>query len=80
MKLFKMNLWNKLEQEGEMLPPGCFRYVKEKQVIRVWCKDGQSVYFDTVGVPGKKNMSATDFRNGFMKHVPEDKLFFCNIS
>lgn len=60
--------------------PGHFDFIKDKNknknLIRVWCKDETTVYFNSVQIKGKREMSALDFRNGYMKNVPTNELFF----
>lgn len=56
--------------------PGHFDFIKDKNVIRVWCKNETTIYFNSVQIKGKREMSALDFRNGYMKNVPTNELFF----
>lgn len=55
--------------------PGCVYYDKSEKVIKVKCADGQWVSVKRIGVPGKRKMSATDFKNGY--HLKDsEKLYF----
>ncbi|XP_077295670.1 methionyl-tRNA formyltransferase, mitochondrial [Arctopsyche grandis] len=63
-----------------MRRPGHFDFIKDKNIVRVWCKDNMCVYFNSIQVKGKREMSALDFRNGYMKNVPSNEMYFKRVN
>nr|XP_018901784.1 PREDICTED: methionyl-tRNA formyltransferase, mitochondrial-like [Bemisia tabaci] len=57
--------------------PGLVSYNKKRKVFFVECCDGRKIVVDALKVPGKKQLSAADFYNGFLsKESDESKWYF----
>lgn len=49
--------------------PGTVEYVKQGKFLKVTCIDGQCIGVHRLGMVGRKEMSASDFNNGFVKKL-----------
>ncbi|VVD02890.1 unnamed protein product, partial [Leptidea sinapis] len=73
MKLFNAFI-NKDEEESiDNKPAGSLEYCKRLDAIKILCKDNRYVYFRSVRIVGKREISALDFYNGYIKNVAVDK-------
>lgn len=72
IKLFNAFLINS-EPENTNKSVGSLEYCENTKAIRILCKDKQFIYFRTLRVLGKREISALDFYNGYIKNVPLDK-------
>ncbi|CAH2105435.1 unnamed protein product [Euphydryas editha] len=52
---------------------GSLEYCEKTKAIRVLCKDKKFIYFRSLRVLGKREISALDFYNGYIKNVSIDK-------
>lgn len=57
-------------------PAGYVEYLRDKRALRVFCADGQYIMVNLLAIRGKRQMSAEEFNNGFIKKVPETARFF----
>ncbi|CAH4035778.1 methionyl-tRNA formyltransferase, mitochondrial [Pieris brassicae] len=75
MKLFNAFLI-KNQTEYEKKPIGSLEYCKNTDAIRILCKDNKYVYFKSLRILGKREITALDFYNGYIKNVSLDKRKF----
>lgn len=68
MKLFDAFLV-KTDPEFEDKPIGTLEYCQETQAIRILCKDKRFIYFKSLRIVGKREISALDFYNGYVKNI-----------
>ncbi|CAK1545840.1 unnamed protein product [Leptosia nina] len=75
MKLFNAFLpKNNIEYENK--PFGCLEYCVNTDAIRILCKDSRYIHFKSLRILGKREISALDFYNGYIKNVSLDKRKF----
>lgn len=55
---------------------GCVIYDKKKKLLMVQCKGESWITIDQIVVPGRKPMTAQDFRNGFIANQKEASILF----
>ncbi|XP_041971339.1 methionyl-tRNA formyltransferase, mitochondrial [Aricia agestis] len=83
MKLFKAFLL-KTEEVDTSQEVGAIQYCSKTNAVRILCKDRRYIYFKSLRIVGKREISALDFYNGYIKNVSLDKrkLFLCcwNVS
>lgn len=60
-------------------PVGTLEYSEEANAVRILCKDRRYIYFKSLRIVGKRQISALDFYNGYIKNVPVDKRE-CTVS
>ncbi|XP_046963051.1 methionyl-tRNA formyltransferase, mitochondrial isoform X2 [Vanessa cardui] len=51
---------------------GSLEYCENTKAIRILCKDKRFIYFKTLRILGKREISALDFYNGYIKNVALD--------
>ncbi|XP_072940178.1 methionyl-tRNA formyltransferase, mitochondrial [Epargyreus clarus] len=73
MKLFNAFLQDMEEMAQYHVPKGTLEYCDKNNALRVVCKDRRYIYFKSLRILGKKEISAIDFYNGYIKNVPIDK-------
>lgn len=71
MKLFDAFLVD--TEEIVHKPIGSLEYCEKTNAIRVLCKDRRYIYFRSLRIVGKKQISALDFYNGYIKNLPVEK-------
>lgn len=54
-------------------PIGTMEYCAETNAIKILCKDQKYIYFKSLRIVGKKEITALDFYNGYIKNVPVEK-------
>lgn len=59
--------------EGSHKPVGTLEYCESTDAIKVLCKDRRYVYFRSLRIVGKKEITALDFYNGYIKNMPVEK-------
>ncbi|XP_073943098.1 methionyl-tRNA formyltransferase, mitochondrial isoform X2 [Choristoneura fumiferana] len=59
--------------EGSHNPVGTLEYCESTDAIKVLCKDRRYVYFRSLRIVGKKEITALDFYNGYIKNMPVEK-------
>ncbi|XP_049869968.1 methionyl-tRNA formyltransferase, mitochondrial [Pectinophora gossypiella] len=72
MKLFDAFL-HKTQEFDHSKPVGSLEYCEETNAIKVLCKDRRYVYFRSLRIVGKREISALDFYNGYIKNMPVEK-------
>ncbi|KAJ8733270.1 hypothetical protein PYW08_001568 [Mythimna loreyi] len=78
MKLFDAFLHDdKIDHSDK--PVGTLEFNAETNAIRILCKDRRYIYFKSVRIVGKRQISALDFYNGYIKNVPLEKRE-CTVS
>lgn len=55
------------------LRPGTIEYCNTTNSIKVVCKDIKYVHFRSLRIVGKREISALDFYNGYIKNMPVEK-------
>ncbi|XP_026755580.1 methionyl-tRNA formyltransferase, mitochondrial [Galleria mellonella] len=70
----QMKLFNAFIQEDgtvadTSVPVGTLEYCQKFNAIRILCKDRKYVYFKSLRIVGKREISALDFYNGYIKNV-----------
>lgn len=70
MKLFNAFLDSSSSKSDQT--PGSIEYCHETNSIRVVCKDRRYVNFRSLRIVGKKEITALDFYNGYIKNVPTE--------
>lgn len=71
MKLFNAFLVeNDKECSNKLI--GSLEYCHENQAIKILCKDKKYIYFKTLRIIGKREISALDFYNGYIKSMLSD--------
>lgn len=71
LKLYNIKLCN--TEKINCIQPGVMRYDKIVKLLKVQCCDGNWISVANAAVPNKRMMSASDFNNGFLKKVEQDK-------
>lgn len=56
--------------------PGYVVYDKAEKLVKVLCVDGKWISVKSVGVKGKRTMSAADFNNGYIKKENIENRYF----
>lgn len=79
MKLFDAFLQDSDEIDRSNKPVGTLEYSEERNAIRILCKDRRYIYFKSLRIVGKRQISALDFYNGYIKNVPVEKRE-CTVS
>lgn len=72
MKLFEAFL-NDNSIDHSDKPIGTIDYCNKTKAIRILCKDRRYIYFRSLRIVGKRQISALDFYNGYIKNIPTDK-------
>lgn len=72
MKLFQCFLHNTDDIIKDVKPIGFIEYCHTTDAIRVLCKDRKYVYFKSLRIVGKREISALDFYNGYIKNASTD--------
>lgn len=72
MKLFDAFLVNQTQTNLD-LSPGTIEYCNTTNSIKVLCKDKKYVHFRSLRIIGKKEITAVDFYNGYIKNMPIEK-------
>ncbi|XP_023944958.2 methionyl-tRNA formyltransferase, mitochondrial [Bicyclus anynana] len=68
MKLFDAFLVE-TEPEYKEKSVGTLEYCEKTQAIRILCKDKRFIYFKSLRIVGKREISALDFYNGYIKNM-----------
>ncbi|XP_050343932.1 methionyl-tRNA formyltransferase, mitochondrial [Nymphalis io] len=78
IKLFHAFLIDK-DPEYTNKSVGSLEYCENTKAIRILCKDKRFIYFKTLRILGKREISALDFYNGYIKNVALDirKIVIC---
>jgi methionyl-tRNA formyltransferase len=63
---------SKNESDVDHVEPGCIKFSWKLKKILVGCRDGKSIAVSKLSL-GKKTMSASDFRNGFLSKLDHDR-------
>ncbi|XP_075971744.1 methionyl-tRNA formyltransferase, mitochondrial [Anticarsia gemmatalis] len=79
MKLFDAFILNPEHIECESKPIGTLEYCEKTKAIRILCKDLRYIYFKSLRIVGKRQISALDFYNGYIKNVPLENRQFTVI-
>ncbi|KAL0882463.1 hypothetical protein ABMA27_000936 [Loxostege sticticalis] len=72
MKLLNAFL-DTMEVEENNLPAGTLQYCKRTNALKFLCKDKRYIYFKSVRIVGKREISALDFYNGYIKNTSVEK-------
>lgn len=72
MKLFNAFLVDEAQINLD-LTPGTIEYCHTTNSIKVLCKDKKYVHFRSLRIVGKREISALDFYNGYIKNMPVEK-------
>lgn len=56
--------------------PGYVVYDKSEKLVKVLCADRKWISVKSVGVKGKRTMSAADFNNGYIKKENVENRYF----
>lgn len=72
MKLFQCFLHETSECCDNRLV-GSIDYCHTTNAIKVLCKDRKYVYFKSLRILGKREITALDFYNGYIKNISQDK-------
>ncbi|CAG4993334.1 unnamed protein product [Parnassius apollo] len=75
LKLFNAFLDNFEEVEQSNKPPGTIEYCKKTNAIRILCRDRKYIYFKSLRIVGKREITALDFYNGYIKNIPSQKRY-----
>lgn len=51
---------------------GSLEYCHDAKAIKILCKDKKYIYFKTLRIVGKREISALDFYNGYIKNMLSD--------
>ncbi|XP_068631238.1 methionyl-tRNA formyltransferase, mitochondrial isoform X1 [Battus philenor] len=70
MKLFNAFLYDVDEVEHSDIPPGSIQYCEKSSSIRILCSDRKYINFKSLRIVGKKEITALDFYNGYIKNIP----------
>lgn len=73
MKLFDAFIHHPDYVEADNKPVGTVEYCDSTKAIRILCKDLRYVYFRSLRIVGKRQISALDFYNGYIKNVSLEK-------
>ncbi|RVE54061.1 hypothetical protein evm_001184 [Chilo suppressalis] len=73
VKLFGAFLYDTEETEKNNLPAGTLTYCHRTNAIKVLCKDNKYIYFKSIRIVGKREISALDFYNGYIKNTLLEK-------
>ncbi|CAB3239320.1 unnamed protein product [Arctia plantaginis] len=73
MKLFDAFIHNPDNVELKNKPIGTVEYCDSTKAIRILCKDLRYIYFRSLRIVGKRQISALDFYNGYIKNVSLEK-------
>ncbi|XP_021203016.2 methionyl-tRNA formyltransferase, mitochondrial isoform X2 [Bombyx mori] len=73
LKLFNAFLSDEDTEENLYSPVGTVEYCKKRDAIRILCKDRKYIYFKSLRIVGKKEISALDFYNGYIKNLAVEK-------
>ncbi|XP_061710613.1 methionyl-tRNA formyltransferase, mitochondrial [Cydia pomonella] len=73
LKLFDAFLDETVDSCSVSKPEGSLEYCEKKNAIRVLCKDKTYIYFRSLRIVGKKEITALDFYNGYIKNMPLEK-------
>lgn len=60
-------------QNNLNLSPGTIEYCNTTNSVKVLCKDNRYVHFRSLRIIGKKEITALDFYNGYIKNMPIEK-------
>lgn len=71
MKLFNAFLVES-DSECNNKSIGSLEYCHETKAIKILCKDKKHIYFKSLRIVGKREISATDFYNGYIKRMLPD--------
>ncbi|XP_045766100.1 methionyl-tRNA formyltransferase, mitochondrial [Maniola jurtina] len=55
---------------------GTLEYCENTKAIRILCKDKRFIYFKSLRIVGKREISALDFYNGYIRNITLDKRKF----
>ncbi|XP_013164591.1 PREDICTED: methionyl-tRNA formyltransferase, mitochondrial [Papilio xuthus] len=72
MKLFNAFLDDNNEVEPNS-PPGTLQYCERTKSLRILCRDRRYINFKSIRIVGKKEITALDFFNGYIKNVSLNK-------
>ncbi|XP_028171630.1 methionyl-tRNA formyltransferase, mitochondrial [Ostrinia furnacalis] len=72
MKLFDAFLHD-MAEEIEKIVPGTLQYCTRTNAIKVLCKDKRYIYFKSLRIVGKREITALDFYNGYIKNTSLEK-------
>lgn len=73
MKLFDAFLHDSEEEKNYKIAPGSIQYCSKTNAVKVLCKDRKYIYFRSLRIVGKREISAIDFYNGYIKNTPLEK-------
>lgn len=73
MKLFDAFLHDTILEENSHILPGTIQYCSMTNAVKVLCKDRRYIYFRSLRIVGKREISAIDFYNGYIKNTPLEK-------
>lgn len=76
MKLYDAFICNSEEIERRNKPIGSLEYCEKTKSIRILCKDLRYIYFRSLRIVGKRQISALDFYNGYIRNVPSESREF----
>ncbi|XP_047022561.1 methionyl-tRNA formyltransferase, mitochondrial [Helicoverpa zea] len=79
MKLFDAFIHEAEKVDHSQKPVGTLEYSETTNAIRILCKDRRYIYFKSLRIVGKRQISALDFYNGYIRNVPGDKRE-CTVS
>ncbi|XP_053603283.1 methionyl-tRNA formyltransferase, mitochondrial [Plodia interpunctella] len=79
MKLFGAFITSPEDTADRNTSPGTVEYCKKSDALRILCKDRKYVYFKSVRIVGKREITAVDFYNGYIKNmsIEKRKLICC---
>ncbi|XP_013190271.1 methionyl-tRNA formyltransferase, mitochondrial [Amyelois transitella] len=81
MKLFNAFITNPEEIADSSVPPGTLQYCNKNESVKILCRDRKYVHFKSVRIVGKREISAVDFYNGYIKNLPTEKRkYLCCVT
>ncbi|CAG4919360.1 unnamed protein product [Colias eurytheme] len=73
MKLFNAFLVPDENIERNSQPIGSLEYCTQNDALKILCMDRKYIYFKSLRILGKREITALDFYNGYIKNIPLDK-------
>ncbi|KAM3967349.1 methionyl-tRNA formyltransferase, mitochondrial [Aphomia sociella] len=73
MKLFNAFIHHEDNVVDPTISVGSLEYCPKTNAIRILCRDRKYIYFKSLRIVGKREISALDFYNGYIKNIPLDK-------
>ncbi|XP_059046129.1 methionyl-tRNA formyltransferase, mitochondrial isoform X2 [Achroia grisella] len=72
MKLFNAFIYDNYVADPSV-PVGTLEFCQKSEAVKILCRDRKYIHFKSLRIVGKREISALDFYNGYIKNVSEDK-------